>query len=288
MWRKLLAGGVVATLIAGAVGVYLLFRPVASVVSAAEYAPPMPTPKQVEAVAEMNIFIGHQSVGRDMLSTMSTVFTEADVEPPQVVEASDLETLVGPGFVHTFVGENGDPIGKMEAFDAAMRDGLGDVVDVAMLKFCYSDFHRGDDVERFFDEYRRTMAALERDFPNVTFIYATASLTTEGSTFERAKDRVKRLIGRAAYWPDPSRNVIRHSFNELIRAEYADSGRLFDLAAVQATGTDGRLELRSYRGGEYYSMERSLAADYGHHTPAGSARLARAFVATVANATNVG
>jgi hypothetical protein len=283
MWRKGLFGGAAVLVAAGAIGAYLLFRPVSSVVRTVSSDVPTATAEQLEEVAGLRVFLAHQSVGRDLLAAVPGVFEEAGVSAPDIAESLEPDATANAGILHAFVGENGDPIGKIEAFDAAIRGGLGDAVDVAMIKFCYSDFHRGDDVSVVFDAYRRTMEALERDYPNVAFVYATASLTTEGSAFEQAKDRVKRMIGRPAYWPDPSRNVVRHEFNELVRAEYGDSVRLFDLAAVQATSEDGDLQLRRYKGADYFAMERSVATDPGHHTEVGSARLASALLATVAD-----
>ncbi len=46
-----------------------------------------------------------------------------------------------------------------------MRSGIGQHVDVAMMKFCYVDITSGTDVNALFATYRETIAALERDFP---------------------------------------------------------------------------------------------------------------------------
>ena len=47
------------------------------------------------------------------------------------------------GFVrHAFIGENGKPLLKIQDFDARMRSGIGEQVDVAMMKLCYVDITR--------------------------------------------------------------------------------------------------------------------------------------------------
>ena len=60
-----------------------------------------------------------------------------------------------------------------------MRSGLGQHVDVAMMKLCYVDINSGTDVDALFATYRTTMAALQREVPGVTFIHVTVPLTTE-------------------------------------------------------------------------------------------------------------
>ena len=80
---------------------------------------------------------------------------------------------------HAFIGENGEPLLKIHDFDAKLRPGVGASVDVAMMKFCYVDIDRNTNVDESFAAYRSTMADLQRDFPNVTFVYTTVPLTTD-------------------------------------------------------------------------------------------------------------
>jgi hypothetical protein len=46
------------------------------------------------------------------------------------------------------------------------------------MKFCYVNFTTSADVNALFARYRDTMGAMERDFPNATFIHMTMPLTT--------------------------------------------------------------------------------------------------------------
>lgn len=282
--RGVLIAAAIAVVAIGSALAYVLLRPISSVARVEQFDVPQASPEQLERVAGLRVFVAHQSVGRDLLAAVPDVYRSAGVAPPGVSESTPAAVAAEPGIVHVFIGENGDPLGKIAAFDGAIRSGLGDVVDVAMLKFCYSDFHAGDDVETVFATYRDTLAALERDYPGVVFVHATTSVTAEGTTGERAKDRIKPLLGRSKYWPSPSHNVARARYNALVRAEYAASGRLFDLAAVQATSPNGERELREYHGSLYDALRRAMARDYGHMTSAGSEFVARALLATLADA----
>ena len=83
-------------------------------------------------------------------------------------------------------------MGKIAEFDRVIRSGIGDSVDVAVLKLCYVDVREGDDVNAVFEHtgtrWRRSNATI----PDVTFLYMTVPLTTEfGGPLERAKRRVK-------------------------------------------------------------------------------------------------
>ena len=64
--------------------------------------------------------------------------------------------------------------------------------------------------------YRETIAALERDFPEVTFVHVTVPLMTEQGQLSKLKSR---LTGSSRY--GPAANVARERLNALIRREYA-------------------------------------------------------------------
>ena len=49
-----------------------------------------------------------------------------------------------------------------------------------MMKFCYVDIDRNTDVDAALRRLpRRPWRALQRDFPDVTFVYVTVPLTTD-------------------------------------------------------------------------------------------------------------
>jgi hypothetical protein len=272
-----------SVVVAGLVGGFVLARPDSKVVGMEPHVVASATAEQLKAVADLNVYFGHMSVGGNMVSAMPDVFAQAGVTAPEIVESTEAVDA-GPGFVHSHIGTNGDPLGKIAAFDKILRSGMGDAVDVAAFKLCYVDLHDGDDVDTIFDAYRDTMTALERDYPDVTFLYLTVPLTTEvDGPIERAKRRVKAVLGRDNPVA-PEHNVAREQLNSRIRAEYADSGRLFDIAAIQSTSADGTRRVRSHNGAEYFAMENFLASDPGHLNPDGGAIVASAFLAAISDA----
>ncbi|SER91214.1 hypothetical protein SAMN05443377_1183 [Propionibacterium cyclohexanicum] len=237
------------------------------------------TPDQLRSLSNTRIFFAHQSVGDNILGELPEVYARAGVDEMPLVELSSArlpDDLPRGALVHTHIGVNGDPQGKITAFAEALRGGLGDQIDVAVLKFCYVDFNAETDVQGLFDRYRSTLSELAKQFPDIVFVPATAALTTE----DGAKQAAKNLLGRT---PD---NAVREEFNAMVRAEYADSGLLFDLAGAQSTTPEGTRVSRSYNGRVHYALYSGYALDEGHLNVTGSQRAASELLASAARASS--
>lgn len=248
-------------------------------------APSGITADDLARVSRTRVFFGHQSVGMNVLDAVPAVFSRHGVQTPPIAERS-VTPGPGGGFVdHAFIGANERPMSKIEAFDAAVRGGLGQQVDVAMMKLCYIDFNAGTDVEALFATYRATLAALERDFPNVTFVKVTVPLTTERGLVARVKAGVGRnLLGRQDQF-GPDANLARERFNHLVRGAYAGN-HLFDLAAVESTAPDGSRVSGRYGSGFYFALYPGYAADEGHLNTEGGRLAATAWLRAVAAASS--
>ena len=243
-----------------------------------EFTTPRASEDDLRAVSESSVYFAHKSVGYNIVDALPHVFEEAGVAAPGIVESK--ETPDGPTFVHAANGENGDPLGKIRLFDETMRSGMAGTVDAAVLKLCYVDFREGRvDVEEVFAAYRDTLAALRRDYPGTAFIAATAPLTTERGP----AGKVRAALGRGDTL-GPEHNVVREQFNALVRAEYAGSGELFDIAAVQSTTAEGERVAYERDGKRYYAMDEAYASDPGHLNAEGGAVAASAFLAVLADA----
>jgi hypothetical protein len=255
-------GAVAADAVTGGIGV--------SDVSAADLA----------KVSRTRVFFGHQSVGMNILGGLPGVFSAKGVQAPPIEHRRTATDTAGGFIAETLIGENGDPVGKIKDFDAVIRGGLGRHVDVAVLKLCYIDVVPGTDVDAVFTTYRDTMGALEKDFPDVTFVKATVPLTTQPALLAKFK---QRLRGNDAY--GAAANSARERLNELIRKEYR-GGRLFDVAAMESTAPDGARVSGRSEGRPYFALFDGYAADPGHLNADGSRRAAVAFLAAVAGASS--
>ena len=227
-------------------------------------------------VSRTEVFFGHQSVGMNILEGVSSVYAAHGMTGPPIEQGA--APGKDGGFIdHAFIGENGEPLLKIQDFAAQLRAGLGKQVDVAMMKLCYVDITSGTDVRAVFDAYRNTMAALQREFPHVTFIYVTMPLTTQPGLLSRVKSL---LTGRGGSAAD---NAARERFNALIRQQYA-GGHLFDLAAAESTTPDGGRVSGTYDGQRYYALYDGYASDPGHLNAEGAQVAAAAWLKAVAQA----
>lgn len=229
------------------------------------------------AVGEARVFFAHQSVGRNVLEILPRLYATHDLPAPQITDLADADP--GDRLVHTHIGKNGDPLGKIDEYDALIRGGVGDWADAAVLKLCYADVSADTDVAGVFAAYHETLTALRAMYPDVAFVAATVPLTTR-------RDRagtVKQWLGRGDRY-GPEHNVAREDFNALVRTEYAATGRLFDIAAIESTADGGRHVIGRHRGRTYHALDRALARDHGHLNEIGAEAVATDLLAVIATA----
>jgi hypothetical protein len=234
----------------------------------------------LEKVARTRVYFGHQSVGNNILDGVAAVFTAHGVQAPPIKQQRAAPDAAGGFIAHSLIGENTRPIGKIEDFAAVLRAGMGRHVDVAVMKLCYVDITPDTDVDALFATYRNTISALEKEFPDVTFVKATVPLTTRPGRVGRLKLWLKSDDGYGS-----AANATRERLNELIRREYR-GGNLFDVAAVESTGPGGSRVSGRHDGRPYFALVDDYAADPGHLNASGAQRAARAWLAAVAKASS--
>lgn len=241
---------------------YMFWNPTPSYESAADDGASLTERDDVAAFSQRRIFFGHMSVGNNVLSGLDEVHAAHEVDPATRIEIAPGESASLPAdgvLVHSLIGENRHPVGKLANFDRTLRAGLAEQIEVAALKFCYIDIRWNTDVTALFDTYRDTLARLEADYPDVRFVHLTVPLTTGPYGI---RDHLKVLAGR-------DDNATRERYNTLVRETYGPD-RVFDIAALEATEPDGTSAGRELFGG--------YSSDGAHLNPAGAARIAAEFV----------
>jgi hypothetical protein len=234
------------------------------------------TADDLTRVSRTRVFFGHQSVGMNVLDGVPGIYAAHGMKAPPIDQAG-ARPGTDSGFIgHAFIGENSEPLLKIGDFDAKMRSGIGQQADVAMMKLCYVDITSSTDVTALFGRYRETMAALARDFPDVTLIHVTAPLMTEQGSLSRLKSL---LTGSDRF--GPAENAARERLNALIRREYS-GGHLFDLAAAESTAPDGGRAAGTYQGQQYYRLHDGYASDSGHLNAEGARVAATAWLKAIA------
>lgn len=234
-----------------------------------------PTSGELEAAARSRFFFGHKSVGANILGGIPTVYAAAGMAAPTIVETREPQQA-GSFIAHAQVGRNRDPHGKLKDFAELVDGPLGENLEVALVKFCYADVVADTDVGALFDQYRSTLDGLAERHRGLTLLYATVPLTTDRSW----KANVKALLGSDDR-RGPADNLARHRYNTLVRERYGDTGRLFDVAAVEAT-LDRQPMTRTVAGQPYHVLNRELSSDAGHLNAAGSAAAAAELLRVIA------
>ena len=227
-------------------------------------------PAKWERLASRRIFFGHQSVGRNVLDGVRAIAAERPDLGIRVVATDDPAREPGPALMEARVGKNRDPASKDRAFAAMVARGMDEAGSIAAYKYCYVDVRPDTDVEALFRAYAANVDAVRARHPRLTVVHITLPLMTEKRW--TVKERVKRLLGREV---EEDLNPRRHRFNELLRARYAGSGTVFDLAALQATRPDGS---RS----RVPALAPEWASDEGHLNQAGQRHVAEHFLAFLA------
>ncbi len=225
--------------------------------------------KGLATLAGSRVFFGHHSVGWNLIDGLKDLGGSGKPGSLRFVEARRAEDIQGPGFYHSPVGRNMDPLSKIRDFESLLRGGLGRSVDVAFFKFCYVDIYADRDVNALFEEYKKTMSRLKAEFPDLVLVHFTAPLTTPENGIKAA---VKRLIGRKT--GANADNTNREAYNRLIRAEYGGKAPLFDLALIEASDEAGRAAVRSLGPEEYYTLRPEYTDDGGHLNAPGRQRAA--------------
>lgn len=229
----------------------------------------------LQRIAQLKIYFGHQSVGRNLLDGVDQLSVMAGV-PVHLVEASAAGDVGPAAFGHTAVEKNGDPFQKLKSFEQAMgQQPTG--LDIALVKFCYVDITANTDVKALFARYRTTIEGLQARNPGTTFVHVTAPLTIGQAGF---KARLKQLIRRAPY--GAIENMRREEYNTLLRQAYREREPIFDLARIESTAPDGTAVTIEWKGSVAPAMAPAYTEDGGHLNTAGKLRAARELISVLA------
>jgi hypothetical protein len=242
-------------------------------------AAPLPTLQSVTAqdwaaLAERKIFFGHQSVGNNLIRGVEEILAQN----PQITLNVNHSRAIGsqPGFYHAEIGRNEFPLEKFNDFAGVVSGGFDESGGIAMVKLCYVDIHKQTDPEQLFAEYQRHVDALKSANPSLTIVHFTLPLTI----IENWKGVVRATLTRHA--TNRERNVVRHRYNELVRATYGDKDPVFDLAQLESTLPDGRTV--RFRAGEEHVplLAQEYTNDGGHLNERGRRFIAEQLLITLA------
>lgn len=234
-----------------------------------------------EKLANSKIFFGHHSVGNNIINGTIELQKEHPEIMLNIIKTHDASQFSSPAFAHSPVGNNTDPDSKIKEFDAFIRNGIGLNADIAFFKFCFVDIVRRTDVHKLFKEYKAVISKIQHDYPEISILHCTVPLQVHKLTW---KTVVKNIINFTSWkYTD---NIRRNQFNNLLREEYGKSGKLFDLALLEATCPDGSIV--SYlgpKGKKFFGLNPAYSSDGAHLNTTGAKIIAKHLLCFLLNET---
>lgn len=243
-----------------------------------------PTPTAVATLTRLTplkarVLFGVQSVGADIAKGVPRAYSSAHVSKPKVVawSAANSGKNKNRALVATAaIGTNGKALSKLRAFAQLVNGAPRGSIDVAVMAFNYQDVTAETNIDNLLQSYSETMESIESANPDITFLYSTVPVTTSNSW--RAIDQ-KSLVGIAdadqPVWQD---NIARERLNSTIRERYGQTGRLFDIAALQAKIGGGRVSAKQHDEQWYYVMNPALSRNGKQLNKAGQTQLAKSLM----------
>lgn len=218
------------------------------------------------------VFLGHQSIGANTLEGMASLGFAGPWVFWDFPETADYNG--GAYLGQKYIGQNGDPKGKASAFRSFMIDGgFGARVDVAGMKVCFVDFDDdgagpavGDaaEIAALEQAYAAAIADVRAQYPQVRLFHVTPPLVA------------------ADYW-SVGRNALRVEVGDWLEATYGATDAIFDLQDVESL--DPATGQRCTAAGQWALCDANAADDRAHLSPAGSERVAKAFLVMLARLT---
>ena len=224
-------------------------------------------------VLSRKVYFGHQSVGKNMMSGVEALRkSKPDLVNLRAVEIQAAPEITGPGIYHSKIGKNRDTQSKIQEFEEILRNGVGEAVDVAVMKFCYVDIVAETDVKALFGAYREAMERIQKRHPKLALLHATVPLTVHGSG----------LRGKLRAWiKGDATNAKRMEYNELVRNHFGKEDKVFDIAAAESTLADGTRVTFRHDGRICEAISPKYADGAGHLNEAGGQHVAAEFLRTI-------
>jgi hypothetical protein len=234
-----------------------------------------------EKLTKKKIYFGHQSVGKNIMAGVKDLTKENPKIKLNIVKTSEHADFKASIFAHSAIGNNEDPLSKIESFSGFMKKGIGGKADIASLKFCFVDIYSSTDISSLYNTYKNKMSLLRIEYPKTTFVHFTVPLLRK--TNPSLKTWIKKIMGKKDEFFDDSHNVKRNEFNNLLRNEYNGKEPLFDIAKIESTYTDGKRETFEANGKTYYSLVPEYTDDGGHLNETGRNKVAEQLLILLAN-----
>lgn len=238
-------------------------------------APPPP----LKDPLTIRVLYGTQKTGASIVAQLQNAYRGAGLPTPRVAKWTKVRSDTKPVFASAPIGNDSSPESRLKDFARLVNDAPRSSIDVALMEFSYADITADTDIDAVFAGYVATMESLENAHPDVRFLYTTVPVTAENSWKSVPSSEITGLTGATQpVWQD---NIARERYNALIRARFAQGGRLFDIAALEADRGKGMVAGKEHEGRWFYVLNPADSKDGRTLTSTAAKRLAGALSALV-------
>lgn len=243
--------------------------------------------QQLKTLSQKKIFFGHQSVGNNIIQGINDILEEYPKINLKIVRTKNKDDFYKPIFAQYEIGTNDYPLTKIEDFVRVLDEGVGNNLDIAMMKFCFVDITSATDIDNVFLIYKKSMEQLKARFPDITLVHFTVPLLRkekqQGLT-QNIKTFFKKIMGKKndGFFSD-IHNVARNKYNKLIVDYYTGKEPVFDLARLESTNSTGKRERFVSDSHEYYALVPEYTEDGGHLNKKGRQYIAEQLLVFLAN-----
>jgi hypothetical protein len=236
---------------------------------------------KLKVIGQKHIYFGHKSVGENIVSGLNIIISENGKNALKINELNDNFQFGGNYFIHSNIGQNGDPIGKCREFSSIINNLSNKNLDMAMMKLCFVDINKNSNIYEVFKYYNATIDSIQKKYHDLTVIHFTVPLKSKPSWINKIKDMIK---GRKNY--DTHDNLARNKYNELLFSKYSKKD-IFDLAAAESTYPDGNRESIVFEGKRCYFLISDYTDDGGHLNDKGKQVIAEKLINQLYNKINL-
>ncbi len=237
-------------------------------------------PHKLDEAMNTRLLFAYQSVGRDIAGAIPAVYKSAKLPAPKIMTWNRAKNAKGPVVATATIGQNGNALSKLRAYARMVNEAPRNSIGVSLLAFNYQDVNAETDIDDLFQSYADTMSSLEAANPDISFLYTTVPVTTANSWRSVERSTITGLSNvNQPLWQD---NIARERLNTLLRERYEETGRLFDIAALQANAGGDKVIAKQHEDLWYYVMNPRLSRDGKRLNSVGARELAHVLALLVA------
>ena len=228
------------------------------------------------SLQKKKIFFGHQSVGLNIIDGIKKIISNNKQISFSIDETTDFQ--IKSNLFHYRVGNNRDPLSKINDFVKIITHDKNSGPNIAALKFCYVDFQGESNIGQIFENYNNSIERLKSEYPHISIIHFTVPLKSQEFSL---KTRIKMLAGMQSW--ELNDNIKRNQYNQLLINKYKGKDLIFDIAEIESTKPNGERTSFTYKNSKYFYMFDGYTYDGGHLNDTGKEKVASKFLLFLIN-----